>query len=327
MASFSKLKTGWRAQIAIKGNRESAMFSTKAEAQAWSAERESALRRRIETGINTDKTLKDAFDRYIEEVSIHKRGKKWEENRLTAIALQSVNGSPLGAMKLCDITADVLGKWRDSRLLIVAGSTINRDMNLLSHVFTTARKEWKWITTSPTTDVRRPKNPPPRDRRITQDEIERICLALGYDDHVRNKSDAVAVAFLFAIESAMRAGEICSLTWDNIRGNVAYLPRTKNGTKRDVPLSAKAVELLGLLPKNQDKCFGLTSDSLSTLFRKGTARACIDNMTFHDTRHEAITRLAKKLNVLELARMVGHKDLSMLQIYYNETAEELAKKL
>lgn len=303
------------------------MFSTKAEAQAWAAERESALRRRIETGINTDKTLKDAFDRYIEEVSIHKRGKKWEENRLMAIALQSVDGYSLGTMKLCDITADVLGKWRDKRLLIVAGSTINRDMNLLSHVFTTARKEWKWITTSPTTDVRRPKNPPPRDRRITQDEIERICLALGYDDRVQNKSDAVAVAFLFAIESAMRAGEICSLTWENIRGNVAHLPRTKNGTKRDVPLSAKAVELLNLLPKDQDTCFGLTSASLSTLFRKGTARACIDDMTFHDTRHEAITRLAKKLNVLELARMVGHKDLSMLQIYYNETAEELAKKL
>jgi integrase len=51
------------------------------------------------------------------------------------------------------------------------------------------------------------------------------------------------------------------------------------------------------------------------------------DLNFHDARHEAITRLAQKLNVLELARMVGHRDLNMLQIYYNETAQQLAKKL
>jgi integrase len=53
----------------------------------------------------------------------------------------------------------------------------------------------------------------------------------------------------------------------------------------------------------------------------------IVDLHWHDTRHTAITRLAKKLNVLELARIVGHKDLRNLQIYYNESAEELAKKL
>ena len=50
-------------------------------------------------------------------------------------------------------------------------------------------------------------------------------------------------------------------------------------------------------------------------------------MHFHDTRHEAITRLAKRLDVLELARVVGHRDPRSLTIYYNETAEQLAKKL
>jgi hypothetical protein len=67
-------------------------------------------------------------------------------------------------MKLADVTPALLGKWRDQRLTKVLGSSVNRD---LSHVFATAVKEWKWIAKSPTTDVRRPKNPPPRERLYT----------------------------------------------------------------------------------------------------------------------------------------------------------------
>ncbi len=51
------------------------------------------------------------------------------------------------------------------------------------------------------------------------------------------------------------------------------------------------------------------------------------DLHFHDLRHLAITRLAKKLPILDLARMVGHKDLRMLQIYYNESAEAIAQML
>lgn len=52
----------------------------------------------------------------------------------------------------------------------------------------------------------------------------------------------------------------------------------------------------------------------------------IEDGTFHDTRHLAITRLTKKLGVLDLARMVGHRDLRQ-QVYYNETAEAMAERL
>ena len=125
----------------------------------------------------------------------------------------------------------------------------------------------------------------------------------------------------------MRLGEICNLKPSDIANNVATLPKTKNGSKREVPLSPKALELLKSLPANSDTVFGLNESSLDALFRKGKKKALIEDLTFHDTRHEAITRLAKKLNVLELARMVGHRDLKMLLIYYNETAENIALKL
>jgi integrase len=110
---------------------------------------------------------------------------------------------------------------------------------------------------------------------------------------------------------------------------VAHLPAglTKNGHKRDVPLSTRARELLALLPKTDGPLFGLMSASLDALFRKAKARCVIDSLTFHDTRHEAITRLSKKLGVLELARIVGHRDLKMLMVYYNASAAEIAHRL
>ncbi|MED5615103.1 tyrosine-type recombinase/integrase [Janthinobacterium sp. P210005] len=329
MASFRKHKTGWRAEIFVQGTRESGVFSTKAEASAWAAERESQLRRNDTTDIVLGKTCLQAFERYRDEVSIHKKGEKWETIRLSAIAKHIVAGKNLGDYLVADVTPDILGQWRDMRLKTVMGSTVNRDLNLISHVFTTARREWNWAAKSPTTDVRRPKDPPPRDRLISQDEIDRICLALAYDGNITNVSGVVAAAFLFAIETGMRSGEILSLSPKRITGSVAHLPRTKNDSKRDVPLSPRALEILSELPgpAANGPYFNVTDKSRDTLFRKAVTRAGIEDLTFHDSRHEAITRLAKKLNILELARMVGHKDIRQLQVYYNETAAEIAKKL
>ncbi len=328
MASITKQKTGWRAQISVKGVRDSRVLDTKAQAQAWAVEREAQMRRIAETGVNTEKTVRDAFDRYVKEVSPHKRGAAWEETRLAAIAAHKVDGKALGDMKVCEVTADTMGQWRDMRLKTVLGSTILRDLALLSNVFATARKEWKWIAASPTTDVRRPAEVPPRERRVSDEECGRILHQLaGYTGEVELISHRVAVAFLFAIETGMRAGEICGLLRENVVGSVAHLPRAKTG-KRDVPLSSRALELLASLPKAESGLyFDLTSSQLDRLFRKARDKAAVGDLTFHDSRHEAITRLAKRLPVLDLARMVGHRDINMLLIYYNESAGDIAKRL
>ncbi len=332
MANFKKVGNVWRVQVAIKGVRESGTFSTKAEAITWAGERETEIRRQVATGIVGGKTCGDAFNRYIKEVSPTKKKPKWEETRLTTLGEEQFGSLKLKDVPLGNLTSDMLGQWRDKRLKEdeVTGSTVNRDLGLLSHVFTVARREWKWVSASPTTDVLRPKNSPPRDRPIAQEEIDRIILASGFDEcQVRQIKQRVGVAFLFAIETAMRAGEICGLLPNEVKGPVATLLDTKNGTKRDVPLSARALELLTFLPEPEKDTplFGLSSASLDANFRKLKTAAVVEGLTFHDTRHEAITRLARKLNVLELARMVGHRDLKMLQIYYNETATEIAKKL
>lgn len=127
----------------------------------------------------------------------------------------------------------------------------------------------------------------------------------------------------------MRAGEICGLTWDRVdlSERVAHLVKTKNGRPRDVPLSTEAVRLIEALP-HADPVFGLSSRQLDALWRKLRDRAGVVDLTFHDSRAEAVLRLSKKLEVLELARMTGHTDLNMLiRVYYRASASDIAKRL
>lgn len=318
MAAPRKVDGKWQHRVMVKGVRTSGTFDTKAAALAW----EAAKRTAKAGGGATTETCKDAFDRYEREVSKAKKGYRWE-----ALRLQAFGRSLLGEVRVREVDASHVAAWRDKRLESVKGATVIREMNLLSNVFTIARKEWKWITSSPTTDVRRPRDSTPRFRRITEGEIKQICQALGWMERKPiTKQQSIAAAFLFAIETGMRAGEICALEPDWVRGRVAHLPHSinKNGEARDVPLSPRALELWKMVPDG----FGLTAASLDAMFRVARKeRTKIENLTFHDTRHEAITRLAKKLHVLDLARMVGHKDIRKLMIYYNESAEDIAGKL
>ncbi len=85
--------------------------------------------------------------------------------------------------------------------------------------------------------------------------------------------------------------------------------------------------MLAELPADRPTVFDLNTGSRDALFRKAVKRAQIHDLHFHDSRGEAIFRLSKKLDVLELARMIGHRDIASLMFYYNTTAEELADKL
>ena len=100
-------------------------------------------------------------------------------------------------------------------------------------------KRWNWINNNPVRGIKRPKNPQPRDRRISQTEITRILDALGYEEKVITQRHEITVSFLFALETAMRQGETWSLNWADIYLERRYLTLhdTKNGTRRDVPLS------------------------------------------------------------------------------------------
>ncbi|MDO6755406.1 site-specific integrase [Phaeobacter inhibens] len=319
MASIRKLKSGYRAEVARNGVRKSKVFPTKQEAKDWAARTEFEI-------LNHDKVaaklmLGELFERYAREVSPSKRGHRWE-----VIRLEKIGRDGIAKIRLEDLSAKDFAKWRDQRLKEVKPASVIREMQLMSSVLTVARREWELIAANPLSDVRKPTKPQPRDRLPTATEIEAMQLSAGED---LTKATARAFhAFRFALESAMRAGEIAGLEWDRIDldRRVALLTHTKNGRPREVPLSTKAVELLRALP-DLNPVFGLTSRQLDVLFRKLRDRADVTGLTFHDSRHAAITALSRKLDVLALARMVGHTDLRQLRVYYNESAEELAKRL
>jgi len=128
MASLRKRSGGRRAKIAVLGTCDSETFSTKAEAVAWAAEREAQLRRSDATCIIAGKTRLQAFERYRDEVSVHKKGARWETIRLSAIAKHIVADKKRGDYLVAEITQDILGQWRDMRLKTVLGSTVNRDL-------------------------------------------------------------------------------------------------------------------------------------------------------------------------------------------------------
>lgn len=161
-----------------------------------------------------------------------------------------------------------------------------------------ARTELEWIRADPMADIRRPGGHRARDRRVSDDELERMRLALGWvaDVPPANASQRIAVMMLVAVETAMRSGDLCSLTWDQVQAKFVRLDKTKNGDAREVPLSRRARALLDLLPRDGATVFGVSDALRDALWRKARARAEIVGMTFHDLRHEAVTRLARKLS-------------------------------
>lgn len=338
MATFRKRGSAWYAEVCRQGVRRGASFDTKAEAQAWAVRTEAEILAG-KRGEIPDKTFGQLLQRYADEVSPTKRGERWERMRLALIGRDVI-----ADVRLVDLSSTHIAEWRDRRrrggvdrlgnpVKPVSDESVRREMQLLSHACTVAVNEWRWLRESPISGVARPAKSPHRDRRISQDEIDRLCLATGYapDRPLDTAMARVGAALLFAIETAMRAGEIVGLVWSRVDMDrrVARLEMTKNGLAREVPLSSEALRLLRQLAHVAvgESVFQLSSASLDALFRKARDRALIEGLTFHDSRHEAITRLAARLDVLELARMVGHRDLRMLMVYYNKTASELADKL
>lgn len=308
MATLKKVNGGWQAQVARRGVRRAKTFPTKIEAKDWAARQEYLIvNGEGEFGAGT---FGDAMDRYAREVSPKKGGARWE-----IIRLEKLGRDKVAKVAMSEIRAGDFADWRDRRLQEVSAASVRREMGLMSAVMTIARKEWGLIPINPLADVAKPPPAPPRDRRVSDEEIEALAAA------ARTPQELLVIqAFRLSIETGMRAGEVLRLTPEHISGRVAHLPKTKNGTARDVPLTARAVLIL----EEVGGAFDVTGRVLDVVFRRVRDRAGIKGLTYHDSRHEATTRLAKKLQPFALARVLGHKDMSQTLAYYNETAEELA---
>ncbi|WP_313369196.1 integrase [Achromobacter animicus] len=329
MASIQKTPKGYRAQVKTLGVRDSQVFPTRREAVEWGARRELEIKEGKTKHPGQIKTLRDALRRYGEEVSINKRGERWEQIRLAAFEQPSYR-LPLDA-PLADVTPQHIADFRDVRGLKLKDSSVLRELTLLSSVFETARLEWGWAKTNPCKDIRKPREGKHRERVIAWWELRLILRKMGHRPRARRietVAQAVALATLTALRTGMRAGELCGLTWERVYQAHAHLPVTKNGDPRNVPLSRRALALLERAKGwDDERVLGLTTATLDALFRKYRARAGLEGFTFHDTRHTAATMLAKKLHILDLCKMFGWKNPAMAMVYYNPHASTIAAQL
>ena len=274
-------------------------------------------------------TFEELLNKYLVEVTPTHKGAKQEVcviknyiKKFPKLMQKSIN--ELGQLDMIE--------FRNERLKQVSESTVARDLGVLGGVFRYARQELRIMGSSPLTDISKPSQAPHRERRISDSEIDQILKAFAYYPTFQpvNQKQQTAWAFLFAIETAMRAGEIVGMKWINVFDEYVLLPDTKNGTARKVPLSNKARDLLELMRGLHDErvCTLTSANVLSAYFWqvvKGKLK--IENLNFHDTRHEATTRLSQKLAIQDLAKVTGHKDLKTLMGYYNPTATELAERI
>ena len=300
-------------------------METKAAAEAWARQIESEMDRGIFVSRAEAErtTLKEALDRYERQVTRAKKGWKQETYRI-----RIWRRDPLAMRSLASIHGSDLARWRDEQLKEgFAASTIRNDLNLISHLFTIAAKEWGMNgLANPIAQIRKPALPPGRDRRLQAGEEARLMKACA-----ASRARWLASIVQIALESGMRLGEIMGLKWSDvdISRQVARLADTKNGTSREVPLSSIAARILETLPRSIDgQVFPITDEAVKKAFRGAVRRADIDDFRFHDLRHEATSRFFEKgLDIMEVAAITGHKTLTMLKRYTHLRAEDLARKL
>ncbi|MGN6282051.1 MAG: tyrosine-type recombinase/integrase [Frateuria sp.] len=322
MASIIKRGDRWQARIRRKGFPIlSESFARRFDAEAWARKVEGELERGIwrDNREAESTTLRELLDRYESEKTAQKRGCVQELSVLAALKDERVAARPLASIRSQDVAA-LRDAWQKQGY---RPATVRRRLSVLSHAFEVARKEWGMEgLINPVRLISQPTVRNGRDRRVTGAELDAICAS--------SRSPALVALIGLAVETAMRRSELVDLRWADIdlERRVVRLQQTKNGDARDVPLTSAAVEIFRGLERREDgRVFEMRADSVTQAFDRACGKAGVDDLRFHDLRHEATSRLAEKLQLHELAKVTGHRDMRMVARYYHPRAEDLARKL
>lgn len=333
MATIIKRGESWFAQIRRTGHKSiSKSFRTKGMALAWAREVEGQIDTlqfkdvRSLTGI----TLADLIDRYTKEIGAIK---PFGRNKADVLCKWKLSH---GNVTVSALTDDVLIAWVQSRAKTVSGVTIAVDLAYLGGVLRTAKELWRLpvdpsITTSARARLRymglSPKSKE-RDRRPTQQEIDEICLYFAIRSRQRVPMGDLV---LFAVETAMRLGEITRLKWSDINHDHKTIiirdrkhPTEKEGNDQEVPLLGSAYEIAMRQPKEDDRIFPIADGTPSSLFPRACKEMGIADLRFHDLRHEGVSRLFEKGYAIEQVALIsGHRDWKMLARYVQLRAKDL----
>ena len=324
----------WQVLIRRRGYpQQTATFDSKSKAETWATTIESEMKRGVFVSRAEAEatTLKEALERYGRLVTTRKKESTQRAEKSRIRALSDPEENPLALRTLATIRGSHIAKFiREREAAGMEGNSIRLDLALLSHLFNTARTAWGMESLSNPVELvkgQRPKLPRGRDRRLIDDEEARLLeAATAYGGEI-------AAIITWAIETAMRRGEIAAMRWEWVdrKTRTLAIPKevTKTGAPRKVPLSTKALAVLDALPHKIDgHVWNMRPDSISQAFERVCKAVGIEGLTFHDLRHEATSRLFEKgLNPMEVSAITGHKTLQMLKRYTHLRAEDLVGRL
>ena len=336
MATIRKRGARWQVQVRRQGIQcISKSFLLRADAEAWGRQKEVELDRGEfvwQTNANPKMTVGDLLTRYLTEITPAKRGNVPEAARIKTMLKTELAATRLKLLKSAHIAS-----YRDQRLTKVTKGSVRRELAILQHCIIIALREWQLIATNPMAGVTKPADNPSRSRRPSEAELQAIAVSLLC---VRNP--VIRQVFQFALATGMRRGEVLSLEWQHVhwQNKTAFLPMTKNGERRTVPLSPQALDVLGHRARENthDRAkditqlsgpvFPITANAMRLAWERMRTRAKIKDLRFHDLRHEAISRFFEMgLSVPEVALISGHKDKRMLFRYTHLRADDIAQKI
>jgi integrase len=265
-------------------------------------------------------TLGDLLKRYLKEVTPHKKSCDKETWRIKALLKWSISG-----VGLPNLTSTIISNFKTLRLVDGARTT-RYDLALIRHCLEFARLEWGYyLPINPVDMVAKPKLNKPRDRRVSADDIDRLMHA-----HRETKVTYLKPLILIALETGLRQGELIKLLWKDVDldSRLLKVRDTKNGEDRVIPLSNKSLSILESLPRPGKTVYNASHSSLQNAWKRLIKRSGLNDLHFHDLRHEAISRFIERgLTIPEAATISGHKTQSMLLRYAHSDLSYIKKKV
>ncbi len=327
MATIRKRDSKWQVQVRRQGFKPvSRSFIQQRDAERWATLKERELDLLESQGLQgatvCNLTLAELLARYRSEVIPSKRGGDRE-----AYIVQAFERLPLAKRLAGKLAPSDFRAHRDKRLSLVGPATVVRELGIVQHAYEVARTDWGFTGLSnPLKDVPKPKLPGGRTRRLVGDELAKLTAQTA-----NSRNHLLKPLMVFALETAMRQGEIITARWEHLQvvERVLVLPMTKNGKPRTVPLTKTAMQVLSDLgPQTEGPIFPTTSEAVKTAWARLTKRAKVPDFHFHDLRHEAISRLFERgFDLPEVMMMSGHTDHRMLLRYTHLHARKLVEKL
>ena len=327
MATIRKFRDKWQVQVRRKGHRPlTRSFINRQDAVIWARQTEVLIDRfelptEIDPRILEETTLGDLVRKYRAEVSPTKRGGKTEQIILTAFLRH-----PICRKTLHELKPKHFADYRDQRLKTIKPSTLRRQLAPIHNLFELATKEWGLpIKTNPLDYIRLDKSDVRRERRLRDGEWDRILAAAE-----RRRNPFLVPIIRLALETGMRRGEILAMKWDHLdrSDSCLLIPHTKNGYSRSIPLTSEAWAILDGVPRQEALVFPISANAFRLAWERLKKQAGIDDLRFHDLRHEAISRFFEAgLSVPEVALISGHRDARMLLRYTHPLKTQVLAKL